>query len=159
MYLINDTTHIRMLSEDLFDEAFAKVLEGISESPYGGSDFDAEYLYEYLYGFIGNPQESVFLCLMIDNKVEGFIIGCKSTAALWHKGKVATELLWWVSPDHRKSGAGVHLVQLFLEWAKYAGCTQACVSSLNNEFMNSLDKVYTRLGFTLIEKAYVKDLV
>lgn len=69
---------------------------------------------------------------------------------------VSSELAWFVSPIHRGSSDSMRLLSRYEKWAKKKGCkfiTMVDIDSLNN-----LEDIYSRRGYKLTEKTYVKEL-
>lgn len=67
---------------------------------------------------------------------------------------VATELAWWVAPDKRKSNIGSELLEAFEYWAYKIGCSKVVMVSLDDD----IGKFYEKKGYSLVERAYMKDL-
>ena len=53
----------------------------------------------------------------------------------------------WVAPEARRRGAGEHLVQAILNWAKSADFTCVCLEVGNHNL--TAQALYTRLGFEM----------
>ena len=82
------------------------------------------------------------------------MLGGVVTPFLFGTVKIATEVVWWVDPDHRKSEIGMKLLEAFEFWAKKVGCGLISMVGLDD----NLDKFYVRNGYRLSERAYVKEL-
>lgn len=67
---------------------------------------------------------------------------------------VATEVAWWVEPEHRKSNIGRELLDAFEFWGQRVGCKLITLSSLDE----SVGKYYEKRGYRLQEHAYVKEI-
>jgi len=82
----------------------------------------------------------------------GFIAGAV-TPFLLGTHTMATEIAWWVEPDHRGNGKGIELLKAFEYWAKVvAGCKLISMSSLDK----TVEKYYKKSGYKLYERAYLK---
>ena len=68
----------------------------------------------------------------------------------------ACEMFWFVSEKHR--GKGLLLVSAFEEWAKEEGCRKVAIGHLADSMPDSLEKLYVRMGYTLSEKTYIKEV-
>lgn len=69
----------------------------------------------------------------------------------------AAELFWYVVPEHRKSGIGLQLLDVFEKDAKEKGCTQVVMV----HFMHmgaGLAKLYEARGYKALEQTYKKNL-
>lgn len=91
--------------------------------------------------------------VLLDSEGRGVLAGIK-TPCLFNDGFVATELAWWVDPEHRKAGIGAELLDTFEYWAKKVGCDFVTMVSLDDE----LCKFYEDEGYLLYERAYMKKL-
>ena len=68
----------------------------------------------------------------------------------------ATECFWFIDPDKR--GNGVKLLLNFVKYAKEIGCVRVNMVHLFNEHADKLQKLYEKLGFSPVEKHYIKTL-
>lgn len=66
----------------------------------------------------------------------------------------ATELFWWMDPEHR--GAGLRLLKHAEAWARWRGATALQVVAPRSN--DRLGVLYERLGFTRVETHYQRDL-
>ena len=66
----------------------------------------------------------------------------------------ATELAWWVDPEHRKTSVGSELLEAFEFWATKVGCKLITMVSIDEQ----VGKYYEKKGYTLQERTYTKDL-
>jgi GNAT superfamily N-acetyltransferase len=87
------------------------------------------------------------------NKPIAFIAGA-ATPFFLGLDTVATEIAWWVHPEHRLNGLGKYLMEAFEEWAKKVGCSMICLSSMDEE----TGEVYIKRGYSLKEYSYLKVL-
>jgi GNAT superfamily N-acetyltransferase len=72
----------------------------------------------------------------------------------------AIELCWWVDEDVRHTGLGKELLQAFEDWAKEEGCKYITMISLAapNQEHDQVGKVYEKLGYSLMERTYMKEI-
>lgn len=69
----------------------------------------------------------------------------------------AAEHFWYVVPEHRKSGIGLQLLDLFEKDAKDKGCSQVVMV----HFMHmgaGLQKLYEARGYKALEQTYKKEI-
>lgn len=66
--------------------------------------------------------------------------------------RTASEMFWWVEPEHR--GTGLRLLNRARAWAKDAGATTLQMIAPTAD----VEVLYARLGFTRIEVAYARAL-
>jgi GNAT superfamily N-acetyltransferase len=66
----------------------------------------------------------------------------------------ATEMIWWVEPNYRKSGAGIRLLRAAERWAKDQGAVALQMIAPTPE----VGQIYAATGFEQIETLYQKAL-
>lgn len=75
-----------------------------------------------------------------------------------HENKlVGVETYWFMHPDHRKYG--LKLFDMFEQLAIKQGCEKLAMIHMIDSYPISLEKLYKRRGYELIEKHYVKEVV
>jgi len=145
---VREATH-----EDLF-ELLMIGYEFIKEGPDHLKPFDKELLEERLTNIIDN-EDYVALVLDVNGSVEGVIIG--GCIAPWMMSeKFAVELAWFVRKSSRDGRGAIKLVKAYEAWAKSKGVTKVCMSDLTK--IQSLGKLYKRLGYSLTETSYIKEV-
>lgn len=71
---------------------------------------------------------------------------------------LAQELFWWVSPEHRKSGLAIELLDAMEKTAKALGAKailMLCIDSLDGERVAS---IYKRRGYKPAERTFMRKL-
>lgn len=69
--------------------------------------------------------------------------------------KMASEIAWYINPEHRGKKTGSEFLSAFEYWAKEkAGCSMVNMMCLDEQ----LDKYYTNKGYKLYERTYSKVL-
>lgn len=116
--------------------------------------FDEESTYALFldlveHGFIVVAEKGLDLVGMI-----GFMVG---PFPMNKHYKVATEIMWWMEPEHRGTRVSLMLVQVAEQLAKIDDCYQVVMSALANS-PKSIGKTYERLGYVYQEGSYVKEL-
>jgi len=89
--------------------------------------------------------------LFHEGELVGFLSGMKTKHHLF-KAQFATELAYYVLPQHRKKHS-LELVRMYEAWAQ--DCDVLCLMNMNTP---KLDKLYGKMGYTLLEKSYIKEL-
>lgn len=91
-----------------------------------------------------------------EDELVGAILGL--LAPLWFdpSARVATEMAWWVAPEHRKGTAGIRLHTAFGQWARDRGATHIALSDLVIDGGTPAGELIPRLGYTLVERMHVK---
>lgn len=126
-------------------------------SPYKTFLVEEDKLEETLKGLLieGN-QSSIILLAVVNNKPVGMLI-CLSREFLFSREKHATELAWWVDPEHR-DGPGRALQEAFVYWAKKVDCKYLHMTLLQDKEAPKMKKLYKRLGYRLMEQAWIKEI-
>jgi len=86
-----------------------------------------------------------------DDEVVGFLVAAKNQT-VFSSEVIASELGWYVHPDHRKSTAAMRLLREYEKWAK--DCDYVTLSDVQGSM--DMDEVYTRRGYELEERTYVR---
>lgn len=100
----------------------------------------------------------LFVVYENEGVVEGMCIGAKSPIMMNHAVIVGAELMWWVEPKHRDTGAGLELLKAIEIEAFEAGVniwTMVLLDSVNPE---KVDKIYRSMGYEPAERSYIKRL-
>lgn len=99
---------------------------------------------------VENPAACVFVA-DDDGRVVGGIVAME--APLWFDQDtiVASELAWWVDPQHRK--CGLRLLDAFEAWAADRG-----LATTVSDIVASADasKVYERRGYSCVERSFAR---
>jgi GNAT superfamily N-acetyltransferase len=98
-----------------------------------------------------NASKSDGIILISEDK--GFIAGVAKEFTFGDV-RIATELAWWVEPEHRASKVGKELLDAFEYWAEQVGCKAITMICLDE----NLSQYYEKRGYVLAELAYMKDL-
>ena len=69
---------------------------------------------------------------------------------------LATELAWFVSKDYRGKKGSILLLKSFENWAKTQGANYVVMGDIDG--IASLEKLYTRMGFSKSETTYMKEV-
>ncbi len=151
---------IRTATPGDFSSLMKLVKEFKEESPYKDK-FVSQEKYEERVEFFLNPrpEEHIVFVLEIQGEVVGLIAGVVTIGEhIFSEDKTAVELVWYVTPDHRSSSGSLRLIKAYEKWAKLVGCTQSTMSNLVNPSMDRLTKIYNKLGYTLTEQTFTKEL-
>jgi GNAT superfamily N-acetyltransferase len=71
----------------------------------------------------------------------------------------ATELFWWLDPEHRRGSLALRLMRAFEEWAEAEGCEAVSFAFIHGTGREEvLDRWYRRRGYRPLETHYVKVL-
>lgn len=135
--------------EDM-EEILSMSMKFMSET--GFSEFsDEEYIKLTIEDVLLSPQNQKIILL---EPGVGFLAG---TVLPFPFGPhlMASEIAWYIHPEHRGKKTGSEFLKAFEYWAKEkAGCKMVNMMCLDER----LDKYYTNNGYKLYERTYMKVL-
>lgn len=134
------------------------ILKGVAEdTPYANVKIDSENLLSVIENF--DQENSKFFFMYNGEDIVGFLAGVVTEQhPLWHGVKIASELFWYVHPDHRGSKSSVKLIKEYETWAKDKGCTYVTMAHFSNKLGKKLSGLYKMLDYEPIEVSYIKEL-
>ena len=92
---------------------------------------------------------------LIHGKVVGMFSGYYTTYIL-NNDKMFHEIVWYVHPDYRS--CGMALYKHCAEQIKLSGAKKMVMITMATDIGATLEKTYTKMGFTKLETHYVKEL-
>ena len=145
---IREATH-----EDIF-ELLILAYEFSKEGPDHFKPFEKDLVEERLTGAIDN-EDYLVLVLEKNGEIQGGIVGV--CIAPWMMSEVfAHELAWFVRKSARDGRGAIKLARAYETWAKSKGVTKIGMSDLTK--IQGLGKLYERLGYSLSETSYIKEI-
>ena len=145
---VREATH-----EDIF-ELLMLAYEFSKEGPDHFKPFEKDVVEERLTGAIDN-EDFLVLVLEVNGEVQGLIVGV--CMAPWMMSQpFAVELAWFVRKSARDGRGAIKLVRDYESWAKSRGVTKVGMSDLTK--IQGLGKLYERLGYSLSETSYIKEI-
>lgn len=116
------------------------------------SEFSSEdSIRSFIEGMVTAPQHA---CIILLEPGVGFLAG-HAVPFPFGPHILASEIAWWVNPEHRGKKVGSDFLAAFEYWAKEkAGCTMVSMVCLDD----SVSKYYDKQGYKLYERAYMKVL-
>lgn len=102
-----------------------------------------------------NNKEYTGICLTIDGKVEGYLLGF-ITEHYFHSKKIAYCMSIFVNEEFRKYG--IEMINAFEAWGKYQGAKTLSISTFTNLSPKNLGRVYQRLNYEEKEVVYWKEV-
>lgn len=94
--------------------------------------------------------------LEIDSRCVGFCAGVKSPILGNSKAWCATELAWYVYPEHRKGKNGIALLQFMEGLVKEQGIKYWTMISMQSSMPEEVGRMYERMGYVHSETCYTK---
>lgn len=132
----------------------------MKDSPYYNKiTFSPDRAKATLRGLIDSGKERALTLIAEDSdgRIVGIFLAMVSYTAFGLE-PVATEVLWWVAPEARKTRLGFLLVTAFEMWGQKIGAKRLVLGSMNNEHSKSIEKYCTKHGFSHTETTYLKEL-
>jgi RimJ/RimL family protein N-acetyltransferase len=123
-------------------------------SPFGGTA-DPATLRKV---FDASSDSGLLIVADVDSTVAGALVGMSVTQWYDPNMRIAVELAWWLSPEHRHGSLGLRLVRAFEAQAKSTGHKFCTMMTLNTPDAARLGALYERSGYRLTETAYMKAL-
>lgn len=68
----------------------------------------------------------------------------------------ATELAWWVEPDHRGSREAMTLLSEYEAWARAQGCVSITLSNIHHQKGDAVQRIYEHMGYRMLESSFAK---
>lgn len=146
-----------MASEKDFDDIKRMCLDFHAASIYNEKPYDEDKIDALISEYLHLTADRIIILGILEGKSHGLLVA-SIQPILFSSAKMATETLWWVDADHRRSGLGIQLIEAFEYWAYEVQKADFSQISLLGD-TPELDKLYTRLGYTLSEKAYLKERI
>lgn len=116
-------------------------------------DFDADHCL----GMVElSHSHGLLAVLVVGDAVQGFCAAVKSFLLASTQAMTATELAWWVNPNHRGGKNGVVLLQFMEQLAKDQGIKYWNMASMESSMPETVNRMYERLGYTKSETVYTK---
>ena len=135
-------------------DAYSLVEEFLNESSY--SIIDIERLNQTIDQYLRTPEKIVIFVYQEGSGPIGLIAG-QITHSPFTNELTASEQVFYIKKEHRGTKLAIKLFLYFEAWAEQKGASKITMTSLASS-PSSLDNFYTKLGFSLAEKAYIKEL-
>lgn len=144
----------------MIKQAFGKDIRRVTEMARHFSEHTAHVLVDVdhatsMYeGLIGSGEGVMFYTEKDGDVIGG--IGGICGPDLHFPRTMAVETFWFVLPEHR--GIGMKLLDRFEGWAKEKKCDCVALVHLSDSYPDILEKLYSRRGYLLAEKHYLKEV-
>lgn len=92
--------------------------------------------------------DDMFLWVAVkDGVLVGFLWAASHNMAPWNTAKVASDLLFYIVPEHRGTRLGYRLIKEYRAWAYDQGCVEARLSVASGINEERVGRMYGHLGF------------
>jgi hypothetical protein len=108
----------------------------------------------FLLSAIENTNMEIFISEK-DDEVTGAIV-CMVTEMYMSNTVIASEIAWFVSKDLRGSRSSIKLLKAFEDWGRSKGADYLGMADI--EDISNLRKLYNRLGYSVSETTYLKEV-
>jgi GNAT superfamily N-acetyltransferase len=141
------------------NELMLLVLGSVSDSVWDADKIDVAKIKMVISAFVDSPDTTkrVAIVAQDNGKAVGLIAGTITDDGLLGK-PMASELMWYVSKEYRKSKIATTLISMFEKWARGNGIDYLTMSHYNNDLGDILGKVFEKRGFKKMEVTYFKEL-
>jgi len=153
MFNIDNEYALCLPNETELDIYVDLCVEATWVSPFASMGRTRDTIHNALKDWIKNPD---FTCIILTYRFKpvGVLIGFVTKDHPSLDMSVAMELVWYVSPEHRKHKPSMLMVDAFEYWAKTKGATAAIMVGYDPR----LEAVYSRKGYSILETSYIKEL-
>jgi len=132
-------------------------------SPYKDYPRDEKIFDTYIKSFLepGEPSKVCVLSYEEDKSAEPILVGLIAFEVgswLFSPVKAGVEKALWIDPEYRKSQHAKDLIGAFEYWGKENKCELLQLSSLEGEYVEMLNKFYTKMGYQRVENHFLKKL-
>lgn len=145
---LSDLDDLVRMAKNFYD-AYAGLRTGVG--------FDPVYVRTLLTGLVRDPNIGLVLITDVDGAPVGMFVAMAHPGVTSHALQ-ATEMAWWVEPEHRGPRLSLHMVRQFEAWASERGCALATLSCIQPFKGNQVRKLYQRMGFRGLEESFAKRL-
>lgn len=127
-------------------------------SPYRDIPYDLSKLDLTINSLIRNKDTSMILLSLSKEEIPNGMLAIQVSGLPFSNELVAAEVAWWMEPEERSSRQALQMFKAAEYWAKKVGAKFIQFSSLSHSDEN-VDKFYLRQGYTMTEKAFLKELI
>lgn len=137
-------------------EDFAEILD-MSALFWLDTQFDEPFERDHTVNMVQMAFDHGLLAVVeIDSKCVGFCAGVKSPILGNSKVWCATELAYWLNPEHRKGKNGIALLQFMEGLVQEQGIKYWTMISMQSSMPEEVGKMYERMGYVHSETCYTK---
>tara|TARA_R110000744_G_scaffold348171_2_gene453711 strand:- start:170 stop:628 length:459 start_codon:yes stop_codon:yes gene_type:complete len=123
------------------------------ESVYRRFDYDENKMGRLLYNYIINPKTSFSCVGTSKDTLNGVFLGSIGEH-YFGTDLIASDTLWYVSPQSRGSRVGLQLLQAFENWAKERDAAEICVGVSSGLSADKTGTMLQKLGYDVVGGIY-----
>ena len=123
------------------------------ESVYRNFDYSPEKFGRMLYHFVSNPEKFFAYVGTANNKLTGVLLGSIGEH-YFGTDLIASDTLWYVSPQSRGSRVGLQLLRAFEKWAKDRSAAEVCMGVSSGLSAEKTGGMLQKLGYDVVGGNY-----
>ena len=123
------------------------------ESVYRRFDYDENKMGRLLYNYISNPKTSFSCVGTSKDTLNGVFLGSIGEH-YFGTDLIASDTLWYVSPQSRGSRVGLQLLRAFESWAKERGAAEIYVGVSSGLSADKTGAMLQKLGYDVVGGNY-----
>jgi len=123
------------------------------ESVYRRFDYDENKMGRLLYNYISNPKTSFSCVGTSKDTLNGVFLGSIGEH-YFGTDLIASDTLWYVSPQSRGSRVGLQLLRAFESWAKERGAAEIYVGVSSGLSADKTGTMLRKLGYDVVGGNY-----
>lgn len=120
------------------------------------TQFTEEFEPDHTLNMVKMAHDHGLLAVVDCDGVVGFCAGVKSFLLGSTKAMMASELAWWISPEHRKGKNGIALLQFMEGLVKEQRIKYWSMFSMQSSMPEIVGRMYERMGYVHSETGYTK---
>ena len=157
------TYNIKVVDDPKYiDDVLGVILEVQEDTPYKNVFFDIDRFKSNLSHWIANVGSPyvILICeeVSTQNVVGVLIFSIHDTSPLLPGVPVSTEMAMFVLREHRNNSCGGRLKKAFEQMSIDNGAKYISMGAMPNEYEDRLHSAYTKSGYKLVEKIYIKEV-
>lgn len=94
----------------------------------------------------------------LNGRIIGTLVAVLSPVWYCAAKQYATELGWWIEPEHRKGMTALRLIREYERWAEECGADVATMCFMYDTQEERIDRLYTALNYRQVETTFKKTL-
>jgi len=145
---------VRLATEDDLFDVMVLAKEFCKEAP-DYFTWDKEKVQQLLIQAINEPSFVLFVSTTSDGEITGGILGA-CTEMFMSRVKIAAELSWFMSKDHRGNRHAIELVKAFESWAEASEAKYVIMADIRG--IADLSKLYEKMDYSMSEVSYIKEM-